>query len=173
MNQVIIRDVSVSDAERLLEIYSYYVLHTAISFEIAVPSLEEFTNRIVLFSEKYPYLVAEEEGKIVGFAYAHSFIEREAYDHCAELTIYLDKDAKKKGYGRMLYEELEKRLFSMGITNLYACIGDPIVEDEYLNRNSEEFHSHMGFVKNGVFHKSGYKFDRYYNMIWMEKILEN
>lgn len=173
METVEIREVSLDDAERLLEIYSYYVLHTAISFEISVPSLEEFRERIKNITQKYPYLVVVEDGKIMGYAYGQTFINRSAYDHCAELTIYLDKDAKKKGYGRMLYEELEKRLFAMGITNLYACIGDPIVEDEYLNRNSEEFHSHMGFVKNGVFHKSGYKFDRYYNMIWMEKILEN
>lgn len=173
METVEIREVSLDDAERLLEIYSYYVLHTAISFEISVPSLEEFRERIKNITQKYPYLVVVEDGKIMGYAYGQTFINRRAYDHCAELTIYLDKDAKKKGYGRMLYEELEKRLFAMGITNLYACIGDPIVEDEYLNRNSEEFHSHMGFVKNGVFHKSGYKFDRYYNMIWMEKIMEN
>ena len=173
METVEIREVSLDDAERLLKIYSYYVLHTAISFEISAPSLEEFRERIKNITQKYPYLVVCEDGKIMGYAYGQTFINRSAYDHCAELTIYLDKDAKKKGYGRMLYEELEKRLFAMGITNLYACIGDPIVEDEYLNRNSEEFHSHMGFVKNGVFHKSGYKFDRYYNMIWMEKILEN
>lgn len=173
METVEIREVSLDDAERLLEIYSYYVLHTAISFEISVPSLEEFRERIKNITQKYPYLVVVEDGKIMGYAYGQTFINRSAYDHCAELTIYLDKDAKKKGYGRMLYEELEKRLFAMGITNFYACIGDPIVEDEYLNRNSEEFHSHMGFAKNGVFHKSGYKFDRYYNMIWMEKILEN
>jgi phosphinothricin acetyltransferase len=173
VGKVELRVANVKDAPRLLEIYTHYVLHTAISFEIDPPSLEEFTSRMETIQQKYPYLVVVEDGKIMGYAYGQTFINRSAYDHCAELTIYLDKDAKKKGYGRMLYEELEKRLFAMGITNLYACIGDPIVEDEYLNRNSEEFHSHMGFVKNGVFHKSGYKFDRYYNMIWMEKILEN
>ena len=59
----------------------------------------------------------------------------------------------------------------MGIKNLYACIGDPIVEDEYLTRNSEKFHSHMCFTKVGTFHKCGYKFGRWYNMIWMEKII--
>ena len=59
----------------------------------------------------------------------------------------------------------------MGILNLYACIADPIAEDEYLNRNSEQFHQHMGFTKVGTFHKCGRKFDRLYNMIWMEKII--
>ena len=61
----------------------------------------------------------------------------------------------------------------MGIKNLYACIGDSIAEDEYLTRNSEEFHAHMGFVKVGTFHSCGYKFGRWYNMIWMEKIIGN
>ena len=171
MSQVKIREASVTDAKRLLEIYSYYVLHTAISFEITVPTLEEFKQRIEDISAKYPYLVVEEEGVILGYAYAHSFIDRAAYDHCCELTIYLDNKVKKHGFGRMLYEELEKRLLKMGIRNLYVCIGDPIKEDEYLTRNSEEFHHHMGYRKVGDFHKCGYKFDRYYNMIWMEKLI--
>ena len=171
MDLVTIREASVDDAERLLEIYSYYVLHTAISFEIEVPSLNEFKERIINITKKFPYLVVEEDGVIMGYAYGHTLIDRAAYNHCSELTIYLDHSAKKKGYGRLLYDELECRLKNMGIKNLYACIGDPIVEDEYLSKNSEEFHSHMGFVKNGIFHKSGYKFDRYYNMIWMEKII--
>ena len=173
MSKVSIREAKLNDATRLLEIYSYYVLHTAISFEIEVPSIDEFRNRMEGIMEKYPYLVIEEDGVIMGYAYGQTFIHRCAYNHCSELTIYLDKDAKKKGYGRMLYEELEERLKKIGVKNLYACIGDPIEEDEYLTRNSEEFHGHMGFIKNGTFHKSGYKFNRYYNMIWMEKIISD
>ncbi len=80
-------------------------------------------------------------------------------------------DAKGRGYGRNLYGELERILKGRGIINLYACIGDPIEEDEYLTRNSEKFHAHMGFSKVGTFHKCGYKFNRWYNMIWMEKII--
>ena len=70
-----------------------------------------------------------------------------------------------------MYEALEKELRSRGIVNLYACIADPITEDEYLTKNSERFHRAMGYVKVGDFHKCGYKFGRLYNMIWMEKII--
>ena len=87
------------------------------------------------------------------------------------MTIYLDKDVKGKGYGRRLYEALEQELKSRGFRNLYACIGDPIEEDEYLTRDSEHFHAHLGYTKVGTFHKCGYKFGRWYNMIWMEKII--
>lgn len=71
----------------------------------------------------------------------------------------------------MLYEALEKELKDRGILNLYACIGDPLTEDEYLTKNSERFHRHMGYRKVGEFHKCGYKFNRWYNMIWMEKMI--
>ncbi len=166
-----IRSVSVSDAIRLLEIYAYYVENTAISFELEAPALNEFRDRIKHTLKKYPYLVIEEDGVIRGYAYAGVFKGRAAYDHCCEVTIYLDHDSKKKGYGRALYTALEEELQKIGITNLYACIGDPVTEDEYLTRDSEHFHNHMGYVKVGEFHKCGYKFGRLYNMIWMEKII--
>lgn len=168
---MLIRSAATDDAWRLLEIYSYYVEDTAISFEYEPPSLEEFRGRISQTLEKYPYLVAEENGVIKGYAYAGVFKGRAAYDHCCEVTIYLDRDSKGNGYGRALYEALEEALKKQGIMNLYACIGDPIVEDEYLTKNSEKFHQHMGYTKVGEFHKCGYKFGRWYNMIWMEKIL--
>ena len=159
------------DAERLLEIYAHYVSDTAVSFELELPSAETFRGRIERTLEKYPYLVLEADGRIAGYAYAGVFKDRAAYDHCCEVTIYLDKDQKGRGYGRELYEALEEALRARGITNLYACISDPIEEDEYLTRDSELFHRHMGYTKVGEFHRCGYKFGRYYNMIWMEKIL--
>ncbi len=167
-----IRSATPDDAQQLLNIYSYYVLNTAISFEITVPTLDEFTNRITKTLKKYPYIVAVQGDKILGYAYAGPFVGREAYDHCAELTIYLAPDVTKRGIGRVLYENLEKELMDMGIKNLYACIGDPETEDEYLTKNSEQFHQHMGFRKVGTFTKCGYKFGRWYNMIWMEKFVE-
>ncbi len=94
-----------------------------------------------------------------------------AYNWSCEMTIYLDHNVQKYGMGRILYEALEKALHNMGILNLYACIGYPEHEDEYLTTNSADFHAHMGYVKIGEFHKCGYKFDRWYNMIWMEKII--
>ena len=160
-----IRKATIDDAEHLLEIYAYYIKNTAITFEYDVPSLEEFRNRIVSTLKKYPYLVLEEDGIIQGYAYAGAFVGRAAYEHSCELTIYLDHNSKGRGYGRALYEALEQARKDMGILNLYACIGDPVVEDEYLTRNSEQFHQHLGFTKVGEFHKCGYKFDRWYNMI--------
>ena len=166
-----IRSATAEDTARLLAIYSYYVEKTAISFECDVPSLAEFTNRIVNTLQKFPYLVLEEEGIVQGYAYAGPFKERAAYDRSCELSIYLACDAKGRGYGRKLYEALEIELRTKGILNLYACIGDPITEDEYLTKNSEQFHQHLGFVQVGEFHKCGYKFGRWYNMIWMEKMI--
>jgi phosphinothricin acetyltransferase len=171
MSETKIRNVVINDAERLLEIYSYYVTDTAISFEYTVPSLAEFQSRIKRITEKYPYLVVEKDGQIQGYAYAHPFVEREAYDWCCETTIYLDKNARKCGLGRMLYEALEARLKEMGIINLYACIARTDKEDEYLNNNSPEFHEHLGYKTVGEFRKCGYKFGRWYDMIWMEKII--
>lgn len=166
-----IRTAKISDAKDILAIYGYYVEHTAISFEYDVPALGEFRNRMEKTLTKYPYLVAERDEKIVGYAYAGAFVGRAAYDWSAELTIYLSPEEKGHGTGRKLYETIEKELADKGIKNLYACIGDPPMEDEYLTRNSEEFHAHMGFIKVGTFHKCGYKFGRWYNMIWMEKII--
>ena len=171
MKNYTIKDVTVKDAESLLEIYSPYVLNTAISFEYAVPSLQEFKERIERISKNFPYICLIADGKIQGYAYASAFHEREAYKHCAELSIYLSKDAQKHGYGRALYQELESRLKKIGIINAYACIATTDTEDEYLTNNSEQFHSRLGFKKCGEFQKCGLKFGRWYNMIWMEKII--
>lgn len=166
-----IRNAVKEDAEKILAIYSYYVKNTAISFELDVPSLDEFQGRIVRTLERYPYLVLEEKGVILGYAYAGVFKNRAAYDHCCEVSIYVERHAKGRGYGRMLYEALETALKKAGILYLYACIADPVTEDEYLTRNSEHFHSHLGYTMVGQFHNCGYKFNRWYNMIWMEKII--
>ncbi|MCR4704839.1 MAG: GNAT family N-acetyltransferase, partial [Lachnospiraceae bacterium] len=125
MNDFVIRKVRLEDAERLVEIYSYYVENTAISFEYEAPSVEEFRGRISNILKKHPYIVLEEDGLIMGYAYAGPFKGRAAYDHSCEMTIYLDRNAKGNGYGRALYEALEKSLKEMGMLNLYACIGDP------------------------------------------------
>ena len=166
-----IRDAETADAERLLEIYDYYVRNTAISFEYDTPSLEEFTGRMKNIKARYPYLVIEMDGRIEGYAYAGVFKARAAYDRSCETTVYIDHDKRNSGMGRMLYEALEERLRALGILNMYACIGYPEKEDEYLTKNSAGFHEHLGFIKVGEFHKCGNKFGRWYNMIWMEKII--
>ena len=166
-----IRDVNINDSKELLKIYNYYIKNTAITFETKELELNEFEERIKKISSKYPYLVLLDDGVIKGYAYSHEFYGREAYRFSNEVTIYLDKDSKGNGYGKMLYFKLEEKLKEMGIKNLYACIASPIVEDKYLNNNSEEFHKHLGYKRIGLFTRCGYKFDNWYNMIWMEKFI--
>ena len=168
---IIIRDARLEDAKRILEIYDYYVKNTAITFEYETPTLEEFGKRMKNTMQRYPYLVIEKDGYIEGYAYAGPFVGRAAYDWSCEMTIYLDNKSHKCGLGRKLYEALERALGEMGILNLYACIGYPETEDEYLSNNSANFHEHLGYVKVGEFHNCGYKFDRWYHMIWMEKVI--
>jgi phosphinothricin acetyltransferase len=139
---------------------------------LVILKVEEIRGRIGKTLSRYPYLVAEEEGEVLGYAYAGPFIPREAYDHCAEVSIYLNKDYRRSGLGRQLYEALFACLREMRIRNVYACIGVPEQEDAYLTDNSAGFHAHMGFREVGRFRNSGYKFGRYYHMIWMEFLLE-
>ena len=171
MSKVTIREARLEDAPRLLEIYSYYVEKTVISFEYIIPTQEEFGGRMQRTMQKYPYLVAEREGQVVGYAYAGDFVGRAAYAWACELTIYLDPTQTHKGVGKALYAALFDRLEAMGILNLYACIGYPEAEDEYLTQNSAQFHAHVGFTLAGRFHRCGYKFNRWYDMVWMEKII--
>lgn len=168
---ITIRNATLEDASRILEIYDYYVKYTVITFEYETPSLEEFKQRMIHTMSKYPYIVIEKDGKVEGYAYAETFKARAAYDWSCELTVYLDHMAQKCGMGRMIYEELEEKLKAMGILNLNACIGYPEKDDEYLTTNSADFHAHLGFKKVAEFHQCGYKFNRWYNMIWMEKII--
>lgn len=168
---IIVRDAGMEDAERILEIYDYYVKNTAITFEYDTPSLEEFQERMRSIMQRYPYLVILKDGVIEGYAYAGPFVGRTAYDWSCEMTIYLAHNAQKCGMGRTLYEALQKVLHDMGILNLYACIGYPEQEDEYLNTNSADFHAHLGFTRVGQFSRCGYKFGRWYHMIWMEKMI--
>ncbi|MBR4152497.1 MAG: N-acetyltransferase [Selenomonadaceae bacterium] len=173
MTEIKIRDAEIDDAANILKIYAYYVENTAITFELQVPTLENFRLRIKkTLEEKYPYIVAEIDNKIVGYAYAGSFVGREAYKYSAELTIYLDKDFCGHGIGKKLYFELERRLKVMGIRNLYACIGYPEVEDEFLTLASVKFHERQGFNICGKFNGCGFKFNRWYSMVWMEKIVD-
>ena len=166
-----IRVATPQDAEALLAIYAPYVTDTAITFEYEVPSLTEFRERIRHTLERYPYLVMEQDGEILGYAYAGPFKERAAYDWAVETTIYVKQGMKKQGIGRKLYQALEDTLIRQNILNLNACIGYPTVEDEYLTRNSMEFHQHLGYRLVGQFYQCGYKFGRWYDMVWMEKLV--
>ncbi len=166
-----IRSVNEADAPRLREIYSHYVLNTAITFEYDVPSEEEFCARIRRTSECYPYFAALRGGKLVGYAYAGRFHPRKAYDYAAEASIYIDKSARGQGIGRELYSALELALKMQNVVNLVACIAYTETDDEYLTRNSVDFHAHMGYAEAGRFRGYGYKFGRWYDMVYMEKRL--
>ena len=168
---VTVRDATAWDAEALAAIYAPYVRNTAISFEIDPPTAAEFARRIENVRERYPFLVAEQAGSIVGYAYAGPLKSRAAYAPSAELSVYVDRASRGAGIGRTLYSSLEHELVRMGVTNLYACIAYPRVEDEYLTYASVRFHEHMGFRVNGHFHACARKFGRVYDMVWMEKLI--
>lgn len=165
----VVRPATPADAEALLAIYAHYVKDTAVTFEYEVPTAEAFRGRIEGTLKKYPYLVLEEGGRILGYAYAGTFKGRAAYDWSVETTIYLAAGARGRGHGRRLYEALEAALAGMGIRNLYACISYPETEDEYLTRQSADFHAHLGYRLVGTFRKCASKFGRWYDMVWMEK----
>lgn len=166
-----LRVASPDDAAKILKIYAPYVTNTVISFEYEVPGLEEFTERMKKTLKTYPYLAAEYQGEIVGYAYTGPFVGRAAYAWAAETTIYVKEDQKKMGIGKRLYHAIEEISKLQNILNLNACIGYPETEDEYLTKNSVEFHSHLGYRFVGEFYQCGYKFNRWYNMVWMEKLI--
>ena len=169
MESVVIRTARLEDARALLDIYAPYVKHTAITFEYDVPTVEEFEKRIERTLNQYPYLVAEQKSEIVGYAYASPFHERPACNWAVEVSIYVRQDKKKLGIGKKLYEELERLLKLQNVLNVNASIAYSEVEDEYLTKSSVEFHKHLGYKMVGEFHKCGFKFNRWYNMVWMEK----
>ena len=164
MNDLIIREASLADAPRLLEIYSPYVTDTVITFEYEVPSQEEFQSRIETIKRRYPYLVCEEQGRVIGYAYADTYMIRPAYDWCAEVSIYVDWDCRGRGAGRALYRELFERLKSMHVLNLYAVITSE-------NEKSIGFHRRLGFEAFAVFERVGYKQGRWLDVTWMQKFL--
>lgn len=169
MENFVIRTAEESDAEELLAIYAPYITDTAVTYEYEIPAVEEFRNRIRKTLERYPYLVAEQAGEIVGYAYAGQFHPRAAYAWAAEMSIYLKMNKKRMGIGRRLYDTLEKILADQNILNLYACIAWPQEEDEYLTEDSIRFHERMGYKIVGKFPECAYKFGRWYGMVWMEK----
>lgn len=165
MDTIKIRMATLEDAGALLAIYKPYVENTVISFEYEVPSEEEFKSRIAHTLEKFPYLVAEKEGKILGYAYVSPFKTRAAYDWAVETTIYLDEASKGLGIGRKLYETLENIVSKQNIINVNACIA-------YANPESIKFHEKLGYKTVAHFTKCGYKLGQWQDMVWMEKILK-
>ncbi|NJP40252.1 N-acetyltransferase [Oscillospiraceae bacterium HV4-5-C5C] len=166
-----IRTADPADAPALLAVYAPYVTDTAITFETRVPTVQTFAERIKQTLRRYPYILVSEGSKVLGYAYAGPFKERAAYTWAVETTVYLAEEAQGRGLGRQLYTVLEALLRRQGILNLNACISFPAAPDPYLTCRSADFHEHMGFRQAAYFHQCGCKFNRWYDMIWMEKIL--
>ena len=165
-----LRSAVPTDAPALLAIYAPYVEQTAITFEYDVPAEAEFTRRIADTLQNYPYLVAEQDGVPVGYAYAGKFHERAAYDWSVEMSIYVEQHRKRQGIGRLLHDALEQELQRWHFLNMNACVACPIGEnDPYLTRDSICFHEKLGYRMVGKFHQCGYKFGRWYHMMWLEK----
>lgn len=160
-----IRNVTLNDAQELVDIYSYYVLNTTITFEYETPSMNEFTQRIQKITQKYPYLVATLDDEIIGYAYATSYKERAAYDWSVETTVYVKNDKHGLGVGKKLYTYLEQALKEKNIVNMLACI-------TYPNPKSIDFHTKFGFEKVGHFPKVGYKFNEWRDIVWMQKVIK-
>lgn len=171
MSQLSVRMASPEDAAALVDIYAPYVQNTAVTYEYAVPSVEEFAGRIEATLRRFPYLVAEKDGRIVGYAYAGTFIGRAASDWTAEVSIYIERDCRRSGAGRALYAALEGILGMQNIINLIAVIACSPAEDEYLTADSIAFHSRMGYQRAGVVDPCGCKFGRWYGLMWMQKLI--
>ena len=149
------------DGEAILNIYRQYI-DTPVTFETRLPALAEFMDRIVQISAYYPYLVYEQEGEVLGYAYAHRQMEREAYQWNAELSIYLSDKIQSKGIGTRLYTTLIQLLKLQGIKNVYAGVTVP-------NEKSERLHEGFGFRRLGIYHKTGYKNRAWHDVCWFEK----
>ena len=169
---MVIRRAREEDAEAILDIYTPYVLNTAITFEYTPPTIKEMRSRIQERKEKYPFIVLEDEGKIVGYAYLSPFKKREAYDWSAETSIYIRREERGRGLGSALLSALEKESRNMNLLSLEACIAIPHSSpDSHLTDESVKFHERKGYVRRAYFPSSGYKFNSWYDMIWMEKEL--
>lgn len=171
MNMLTIRKAVPDDAENLLKIYAPYVKRTAITFEYDVPAAIEFRGRIAHTLGHYPYLVAVKDGQPVGYAYAGRFKQQPAYQWAVETSIYIDQHHTHQHIGAALHEALEEALRTQGILNMNACIAYTDHQDKYLDDNSIRFHEHMGYRLVAHFHQCGRKFSRWYDIVWMEKLI--
>ena len=158
-----IRMAAAADSEALRDIYGQYI-DTPVTFECTLPGKEEFRRRVLEVLARYPYLVWEEDSRILGYSYAHRQMEREAYQWNAELSIYLHKEHTSKGMGKRLYGALTELLKLQGVKTLYGGVTIP-------NEKSEGLHKSLGFQVIGVHHNTGYKCGRWHDVVWYEKAI--
>lgn len=160
-----IRPVALTDAADILEIYSPYIKDTVVTFETAVPTVEEFAARIQSIKTRYPYLVCEVGGKVIGYAYASQHRARAAYKYSVDVSIYVDQKHHHKGVGKALYHHLFEALKGYAFYTAYAGITVP-------NAPSVGLHKAFGFHEVGTCHNVGYKKGKWLDVIWLEKPLK-
>lgn len=154
-----LRPATPADIAEIADIYRYYVEETAVSFETVAPDCDEMIRRLEIFSRGgFPYLVVEQEGHVVGYAYAHPWKERAAYSHTWETTVYLSKQCLGKGVGKLLMEKLIEECSLRGCHALIACITAE-------NSTSRTFHERLGFSQVSLFKEVGYKMGRYLDVV--------
>lgn len=158
-----IRPVETKDIPQITEIYNSYILNGVESFETEPLTEEQMGNRIAGIHPRFPYYVAEEEGRVVGFCYAHPWKERAAYCHTLETTIYLRPDVKRHGTGTALMGVLIPECRRRGYKALIACITGE-------NEASIAFHRKLGFEQVSLFRSVGYKMGRWLDVVDMEYI---
>lgn len=158
-----IRPIQLEDAAQIAEIYDYYIQNTHTTFETEPLNAQEIQERISQIVKNFPYLVAEEEGEILGYAYASRFKLRQAYEHTVEVSIYVKNDAKQKGVGTKLYMELFDLLEETNIHTMIAGISLP-------NDASIKFHERLGFSKVAHFKEIGYKLGRWIDVGYWQLI---
>jgi phosphinothricin acetyltransferase len=160
-----IRKATEKDAPAIAGIYNYYIEHTTITFEEAPLTTTEMGERIAHISEHFPYLVYEDgTGEVAAYAYVHTFRERAAYRYTVEDTIYVKQGAEGQGIGRELLAALIAETASAGFHAIIACVTMP-------NEASRGLHERAGFVPLGRFREVGYKFDRWLDVAYWEKLL--
>ena len=160
-----IRPVKVQDADAITAIYNHYVTETTVSFETKPLTVSEMAARIEDIASQYPYCVYEEDGRVLGYCYAHRWKERAAYGCTAETTVYLAPEAIGRGIGRALMTEIIDWCRSLLFKSLIACITAE-------NTASIDFHRSLGFTQVSDFKEVGYKFGRYLDVVDLQLTLE-
>jgi L-amino acid N-acyltransferase YncA len=162
-----LRPATPSDLDTITSIYAHSVLHGTATYELEPPSRNEMGERfLALTSKGYPYIVAERDGALVGYAYAGPFRPRRAYRFMVEDSIYLAPEAQGQGIGRLLMERLIEECQRLGFRQIAAVIGDGKV-----NQASVKLHERTGFRHAGMLEGSGYKFDRWLDTVFMQLTL--
>jgi phosphinothricin acetyltransferase len=163
---LLIRPSQPADLPAITAIYAHNVLHGTGTFELEAPDEAEMARRRDdVLGKGLPWLVAEAEGRVLGYAYANHFRPRRAYRFCLEDSIYLRPDARGQGVGRILLTELLTRCEVLGARQMLAVIGDSA------NAGSIGVHAALGFEHTGVLKASGWKFDRWLDVVLMQRSL--